>query len=718
MGTITLYTQERQGGQRSFQMGTFTTTNLIRNQDYWENHLQKFNFTPIGKELWGVNLTLSTNAFRNLNVDANYSPIPAVSLVKDGNDYRASNHNINLPYLQEQPADWEIHWRDRYNQQMAAPVEVDAIQRYLYQSGQTMPVSVGGEISPPVFHPNQYYETNQGRYLFWTTGDIYFTIRAQWIRTSLTAYEYYVGFADPGRTPSETAYYTNCLRANGMLGPQLLNMDDARDYRAALSQSYTQFVNEQVPRIFVNFVQFNYDIEEQQGQVETREMIGICVWKENLDGTINEAVITAYEKELWESPPVPPNDGPSSSPQGGRGTFSAPSDNRGDRSGATAAGIASAWNANASAFAGGYHNYFLFPSQPAAFTEMVSRLWDPTLFEGFANLMVNPFDAIVACHQLPAALAPSYGELIDVGPIEAAQATLSTSNANIFSNLIKHYHVGDVDISQYTDAFADFTDTSIYVNLPYIACVQVDTASCMHGWLAVDYLCDVTTGDIVALITTEDKFGNRQIRYGFKGNCAKPVPLYKRENLGTSFIAGSLPSVLSAVVAGATGNAMAAGAAQSMAEGAIGEIDSRLSYAAEDSLAGQGYIQYAKEGIKQSTGYKMAGRSSAIGAATGTVLSSMGASALSGAGTVQSNAGTGNATAPIDTQCWILITRPQWSSPELYARERAYPSDISQTVGEFQGLLMVSSCELNGIDCTDDELHEIDTWLKSGVLLD
>jgi len=68
--------------------------------------------------------------------------------------------------------------------------------------------------------------------------------------------------------------------------------------------------------------------------------------------------------------------------------------------------------------------------------------------------------------------------------------------------------------------------------------------------------------------------------------------------------------------------------------------------------------------------------------------------------------------------CWLLITRPQWSAPELYSRERAYPSDISQTVGEFSGLLVVSSCELNGIDCTDDELHEIDSWLKTGVLLD
>ena len=233
----------------------------------------------------------------------------------------------------------------------------------------------------------------------------------------------------------------------------------------------------------------------------------------------------------------------------------------------------------------------------------------------------------------------------------------------------------------------------------------------MHGWLAVDYLCDITSGHCTALITTMDKFGNTEIRYEFKGDCSKTVPLFQRENPWASIIGSALPALASAGVAAITGGAGAAIASGAAVSG-LGEVFGNEIPSAHDALIASRTAQVL------DTAKHMSIRAGAIGGALGTIGSSATSAALSGSGTVQSNASGGDVSSPIDTTCWVLITRPQWSAPELYDRERAYPSDISGTIGDFQGLLQVASCELNGIDCTDSELHEIDNWLKSGVLLD
>lgn len=718
MGTLNLYTQERQGGLRTFSMGSFSTTDLVRNEDYQENYCKQFNVSSLGRSIWAVRLTLSNASFRNLNVDIGNQPFTAPTLVVNGNYVVASNNNIDATPLPDRPSDWDVHWRDKYYKKTPRNVrDAQQNEKVFYASGNTLPVSSGGEMSAPPFEPNEYYATNQGRYLFWTMGNIYFTILAQWRYYNETRPEYYVGFADPTYSPNNDQwYYTNTLREGGMLGPHIMDQYDAANFRAAMSQEYSSY-GEQEPHIFLNFISFNYDIDVGGGEIQTKEMIGVCVWTEAGDGSITNAIITGYEKELFAGTPEPPNDGPSSGPQGGRGIFSAPSDNRGDRSGATAAAIANSWNTLSGAFAAGYNNYVMGPSNTAPFNEMIAELWTETTWSDWVNSMINPMSSIITCHLIPNVFRPA---ITGSNKIRAAKSTLSSTAAPTFSDLITSWHGGSIDVSQYTDAFPDFTDTSVYLHLPYVGTVQIDTAACMHGWLAVDYLCDVSTGDCTALITVQDKFDNREIRYEFKGNCSKSVPLYFRERLGTKLGSSVLPTVL-----GLAGTAIGGVAAGAIINSGVSDLVSDIAVDAtnksfiDDETAGSFRAMIA-DNVSNSLPQIRASaqRSSMLGGGLGTIAQAAATTAASGAGTVQSNASGGDVSSPIDTQIWVLITRPQWSAPELYSRERAYPSDISQTVGDFSGLLMVSSCELNGIDCTDQELHEIDSWLKAGVLLD
>lgn len=715
-GSLRLYTRENHEGLQTYNMGSFSITNLEAGTDFEQNSLQRFTVNTLDREVIGIRLTVYAGGVQNLTVDKNYSPIPEYKVEVDSNYgikpwLVPENCDLVHELLEEQPEDWELHWRDKYNGRPYGELPSGTYER-AYDSAPLAPSSSFGSYFPPAFTANTVYEGNQGRWCFWTMNDIYFAVEQYWDavytdqgwRYLYKIYPAYLGPVNSSGGPT----YTNAFRERGVSGP-IINTTAMRNLMIAIDDTHQ--MGPSSPLIHWNFINFNYPIEDPTThEIQEKQFIGFCIWRAGIDGVPTQAWISAFEKEFWEGAPEPPNDGPTSSPQGGRGTFSAPSDNRGDRSGATAEAISTSWDASVSAFGGGYNNYVLDPTDQndlQGFTEMIQHLWTSTNW-GIEGAFVNPMDSIISCHQIPETLAPP-----EVGNrrIYAATKELSTTTVPTFSRLITHHHVGSVDIQQYTDAFPDFTDTSIYIHLPYVGTVQIDTAACMHGWLAVDYLCDVSSGDCTALITTMDKFGNTEIRYEFKGDCSKTVPLQFRERLGTKAFSSVLPTLVGGAITLATGGIGGAVAGQ-VAQSAIGDVFNGEFPSANDAAL------VSKTAQALGMAKQVGSRSASIGSAVDSIAQSATAAALSGAGVVQSNASGGDITSPIDTACWILITRPQWSAPDFYARERAYPSDIAQTVGDFQGLLMVSTCELNGIDCTQDELHEIDNWLKAGVLLD
>lgn len=711
-GSISLYTQPEQQGIRTFTLGSFSFTDLTVGTDYVVlDEPRQFSAGSRIGDCWAANFQLNAGAMPNLQVDKANQPFPTVNLIKDDDQglLYPDNAQLDATAIHSRPADWDVNWRDKYNLLHYNSISDPALR--LYDSGGTMPTSSYGTVSPPAFVPDTYYATNQGRYIFWTMSNSYFALTNQWLG------RYYEGSIKPvhriaawnaDRNDNRWAW-TETIRLNGMEG---------NFFFGGYNESYALEVNDWKntydaanARMFLNFVNFDCPIEQTGGEIIHVEMIGVCIWKQSADGFKINGYISAIEKKFWEGQPQPPNDGPTSHVQGGHGTFSAPSDNRGDRNGDTAREIANSWNSVASALSGGYNNYVMRRNY-APFNEMCKELWDPSIWETLTNKFYDPFEAIICNHLLPTNLSPT--EISDSDVIKAADAVLSTSQAGLFTDLITCHHVGSIDIEQYTDAFPDFTDTSIYLHLPYIATVQIDTAACMHGWLAVDYLCDVSTGDVTALVTVQDKFTNTEIRYEYKGNCAKKVPIFKRDNPVTGVITTVGKAATGLAIAALTGNAIAGAAAASVA----GNIASGLEdyYGVDEGgFNNPDDVDVMADIIQSSGASSIAGRSGAIGSALGSVATSAMNAATSGGATVSSNGGSGTATSPIDTICWVLITRPQWSAPEFYGRQRAYPSDIAGIVNDFGGLLQVSSVELNSIDATDSELNEIDSWLKAGV---
>lgn len=404
------------------------------------------------------------------------------------------------------------------------------------------------------------------------------------------------------------------------------------------------------------------------------------------------------------------NDGPPAAPQGGNGSWNAPSDNHGDPDGTTATQTGALWGGHHSIFDIGYKKYILGSPDAAAFGQMVGRLSNPEDWgTGFSNKYYNPIQAIISCHMIPANLAPAH---TGSGKIVAATVNLTDTNVPTFSTLYYSKHIGSVNLAEYTGSFADYNNTSIYINLPYIGVKQLDTAACMNGQVAVDYLIDYLTGDTTAWVWVEDRFGNHNIRYEWKGNIARPIPLTQRVPASTQFMSSLLPAVATAAgsiaVGGLVGAVGGAGSMLSWGLGTYGSVGEFLKGGAQGAISGFG------EGISKAAGLLTKGGigSMGIGAAVGSALNA-------GQQMTSSNANGGSVSSPVNTQCYLAISRPQWSAPSTYRKQFGYPSDISGIISEtFHGFLSVRAIYIDNISATAEEKAEITNLMSAGVYVD
>ena len=66
---------------------------------------------------------------------------------------------------------------------------------------------------------------------------------------------------------------------------------------------------------------------------------------------------------------------------------------------------------------------------------------------------------------------------------------------------------------------------------------------------------------------------------------------------------------------------------------------------------------------------------------------------------------------------YLILTRPRQAIPAGQNRFIGYPAFITEILGNISGYTEVDSIHLEGINATGEELSEIETILKSGVIL-
>ena len=351
---------------------------------------------------------------------------------------------------------------------------------------------------------------------------------------------------------------------------------------------------------------------------------------------------------------------------GGNGTFSADSDVHGDKDGHTIRDRVTALNAASMAFtAAGINIYKLDVTSSVNIGNIISVLFTDNFLLKFKNYMYNPLSSILSAHLLPLKLISNTGasRSVTAGGYNISDAIAAASTAPI-ANQYTWLHVGDVDIQNFSDSFADYAPyTSAHLHLPYCGVINIDINKIMNGKLAVEYVCDSASGNVAAIVWVKDKDNSYEYVYQATGNAAYTYPMFSENQSGAAV--GKLVGAIGNFVLGA------AGSPYGLVGGATGLVDA----------------------------------------------------ALQRRQTQVSGTFSGNVAAMTWTRCFLEVTRPVWANPHNFQQLIGLMSQLSGTLADngegegYAGFVKVSEVDLDGFEASAEEKQEIERLLKSGIFV-
>ena len=230
-------------------------------------------------------------------------------------------------------------------------------------------------------------------------------------------------------------------------------------------------------------------------------------------------------------------------------------------------------------------------------------------------------------------------------------------SANLVSDQYTEIDCGTVKIDEYFKNALDYIKTDIYLYLPFVGIVPLNVEDVTRANVNVKYKIDVLTGACLATVNvTRDANGGGQL-YVYAGNCAVQYPLSSGSYMG--IVASAL-----GIAGSIAGTVLSGGAMLPMALG-------------------------------------------------------VGASALGGARTKVEHSGSlsGNSGAMGIKKPYLIIRRPQTKIADNFEFMAGANNNVYDVLSSFSGLTRIKYVHLENIPATSDELAEIETLLKSGVMI-
>ena len=212
---------------------------------------------------------------------------------------------------------------------------------------------------------------------------------------------------------------------------------------------------------------------------------------------------------------------------------------------------------------------------------------------------------------------------------------------------------GTINVNEYWGAYLDYEPfTKAEIYLPYIGIHPLSADDIMGKPVHVVYHVDILSGACCAYVKCGDS-----VLYSFLGQCASSIPVTGNDwtNVinGVLNIAGSVGSMV------ATGGATAPTAISTIASTAVNSL---------------------KPSVEKSGA--MGGTGGMLGVQTP----------------------------------YIILTRPRQAVPSSQNVFTGYPSFITTKLADLSGYTEVYKIHLENIGATEDELNEIESLLKSGVI--
>ena len=213
---------------------------------------------------------------------------------------------------------------------------------------------------------------------------------------------------------------------------------------------------------------------------------------------------------------------------------------------------------------------------------------------------------------------------------------------------------GTLNVNEFWGAYLDYDPfTKAEIYLPYIGTHPLAVDDIMGKSVHVKYHVDILSGSCCAYV----KCGG-SIIYSFVGQCSCSVPI--TGNDWTNVINGALSIAASIGTMVATGGASAPMAVSAIASTAVNSM---------------------KPNVEKSG--SMGGMGGMLGVQTP----------------------------------YLILTRPRQALPRSQNKFIGYPSFITRKLSDVSGYTEIDSVHLDGIPATEQELSEIESLLKSGVIM-
>lgn len=249
--------------------------------------------------------------------------------------------------------------------------------------------------------------------------------------------------------------------------------------------------------------------------------------------------------------------------------------------------------------------------------------------------------------------------IVPVQPTSGGTGTVKIGNisTDVTMNKASSQYVsvdcGTVEVKEYWGGYLDYSPyTKCEIYLPYVGVHEISVDDIMNKSVHIVYHVDILSGACNAYVKCGDS-----VLYTFIGQCSSSIPIsgndWTNTINGVLSIAGNIGSLV------ASGGASAPTELPSMAQNAVNAL---------------------KPNVEKS-------------------------GAMSGTG------GMLGIQKP-----YIILTRPNQALPENQNKYTGYPSFITMNLGECSGYTEIETIRLENMTCTDDELTEIETLLKQGVV--
>lgn len=229
-------------------------------------------------------------------------------------------------------------------------------------------------------------------------------------------------------------------------------------------------------------------------------------------------------------------------------------------------------------------------------------------------------------------------------------------NATLVNSYQQTYTAGVIDIAHYNHDVRDYSPYSQYfLYLPFIGIVELNADDVVGSKLTIYYDFDLCTGSILARIWVSRGALNACL-YQFTGSCIYRLPVTQFDQANLVTVAAN--ASLSALAGGLTGGTVRAGA------------------------------QAVQQGFNSLQSHVTQGGS--IG---------------------------GNASIVASPYPYVIIKHRTPQTPSNFNKFYGRPTLKTVTLGKEKGFVKVKDINLHNVNLTSDELNELESILKEGVIL-